>query len=140
MLAAAAAATDSRELLLGLRYYSAETCHFVFRPEQLPLRVLEIGLSTVLFTFILYYTCAEGEEEDGGVVWSDMPSLSRAGSTLPASIPFALGIPCCALLLALTFWLVYATHAKKLAWSSARRVPEEHIQATCWSRRCCACR
>lgn len=136
MPTAAPAATDSRELLLGLRYYSAETSHFVFRPEQLPKRALEMGVTTVLLTLILFYTCAEGEEEDGGVVWDDMPSLSRAGSTLPASIPFALGIPCTALLVALAFWLVYATHAKKLAWSSARRVPEEHIQATCWSRRC----
>jgi len=71
-----AAATDSRELLLGLRYYSAETSHF--RPEQLlPLRALEVGLTTV----------------PSGEVWDDVPSLSRAGSTLPASIPFALGIP-----------------------------------------------
>ena len=41
-----AAATDSRELLLGLRSYSAETSHFIFRPEQLPLRALEVGVST----------------------------------------------------------------------------------------------
>lgn len=103
MPTAASSATDSRELLLGLRYYSVETSRFVFRPEQLPLRALEVGVAAIALTLILFYTCAEGEEDDGGVVWDDMPSVSRAGSTLPAAIPFVLGIPCCALLLALTF-------------------------------------
>jgi hypothetical protein len=108
----------------------------MLKPELLPIRVLEVAIATIALTFMLFYTCAAGEEEDGGVVWDDLPSLSRAGTTMPAAIPFVLGGPTYALLQAATLWMVYAVQLKKLSWNSARRMPEEYTQAKQWARYC----
>ncbi len=125
-----------QELLLGLRYYSAETSRILLKLERLPVRAIEAAIATIALTFMVFYTCAQGEEEDGGVVWDDLPSLSRAGATMPAAIPFVLGGPVCAVLFAGTLWMVYAVQVKKLSWNSARRMPDEYTQAKLWVRHC----
>lgn len=127
---------STSELLLGLRYYSAETSRFVLRPEHLPRKLLELCFATIGLTLMLFYIFAEGEEDDGGVAWDDLPSLSRAGAIMPSAIPFQMGVSAGSLLLFWTLWLVHATQNKKLSWNSARRMPVEYTHAKLWSRRC----